>query len=131
MSCVLVVDDQSILREVIADLLREFEMADEVFEAKNLKVACSIMQEQQLIGIVTDMNLADGNMLDLIANMQQNGYTLPPTVLLSGFLSEKSIRRAKELGIKVVLDKPLRPDILLEKIEKLLMHHKDLDAAGL
>jgi len=117
---ILVIDDQAAIREVVADLIREIELADDV------EVACSIHEATQLLqggvwdAVVTDMSLSDGNILDLIESMQLHGYLFPPILLMSGFLFGKSQQRAVALGVEYILPKPFVPNELIDCLQRAL-----------
>jgi len=122
--CILVIDDQAAIREIIADLLMEFELADRVEVARSIKEAQQALINHNWDAVITDMSLGDGNILDLIESLQQQGHALPPILLISGFLYGQSLQRAKALGIKHILTKPFVPTDLLDNIQHLLAQEK-------
>jgi len=122
---ILVIDDQSAIREIISDLLLEFELADRVEVARSIKEARQNLINHQWDAVITDMSLGDGNILDLIESLQQQDHTLPPILLISGFLYGQSLQRAKALGIKHILTKPFVPTDLLDTLQQMLASDKD------
>jgi len=115
---ILVIDDQASVREMVADLIREFELADKLELAQSIQQAQQALNDSDWDVIVTDMSLSDGNILDLIESMQQ-GYRFPPIVLMSGYLFGAASERASALGIKHVLTKPFHPADLLDCIQNI------------
>ena len=115
---ILVIDDQASVREMVADLIREFELADKLELAQSIQQAQQALNDSDWDVIVTDMSLNDGNMLDLIESMQ-HGYKFPPIVLMSGFLFGATTKRASTLGIKHILTKPFHPTALLDCIQNI------------
>jgi len=126
--CILVIDDQAAIREIIADLLMEFELADRVEVARSIKEAQQALLNNSWDAVITDMSLGDGNILDLIESLQQQGYTFPPILLISGFLYGHSLQRAEALGIKHILTKPFIPTDLLDNLQQ--MFASDENAQG-
>jgi len=118
--CILVIDDQAAIREIIADLLMEFELAGRVEVARSIKEAQQALLNHSWDAVITDMSLGDGNILDLIESLQQQGYAFPPIVLVSGFLYGESVQRAKALGIRHILTKPFVPTDLIDAVEQSL-----------
>jgi len=120
MKRILVIEDQTTIREIVADLLREFELSDAVEEAESLEQARKALTGADWDVVVTDMSLSDGNILDLIESMQKEGYLFPPTLLMSGFLYGESEQRAKKLGIRHILSKPFVPDQMIDCVQQML-----------
>ncbi len=116
---ILVIDDQAAIREIIADLLMEFELADRVEVARSIKEAQLALINHNWDAVITDMSLGDGNILDVIESLQQQDYALPPILLISGFLYGQSLQRAKALGIKHILTKPFIPTDLLDSLQQI------------
>ncbi len=120
-SCrILVVDDQASIREIVADLLREFELASYVEVAQSIQEARQALNGSLWDAVVTDMSLNDGNILDLVESMQQQGYVFPPILLMSGFLFGQSKSRAEALGIEHILLKPFVPGELIDCLQQVL-----------
>ncbi len=117
---ILVVDDQASIREIVADLLREFELASYVEVAQSIQEARQALNDSLWDAVVTDMSLNDGNILDLIESMQQQGYVFPPVLLMSGFLFGQSKLRAEALGIEHILLKPFVPGELIDCLQRVL-----------
>lgn len=118
---ILLIEDQTSIREVVADLLREFELAEMIEQANSIEEAREALNRISWDAIITDMSLCDGNILDLIEVMQQQEqYTFPPILLMSGFLFGESEKRARALGIKHILSKPFIPLMLIDSVQHML-----------
>jgi len=117
---ILVIDDQAAIREIVAALLMEFELADHVDVVRSIEEARQVLMNNRWDAVITDMSLGDGNILDLIESLRQQGCTLPPILLMSGFLYEQSLQRARSLGIQHILTKPFTPTDLLDNLKQML-----------
>lgn len=116
----LIVEDQSAVREVVAEIAGELGEDVVVTQVGSLEEAREALQSRQWNGLITDMSLGDGNALEMIDELRQSGKALPPTILMSGFLTSARMSQALKLGIEHVLAKPFAPDVLLECLQKLL-----------
>ncbi len=116
---ILVLEDQPAVREVISEVVEGIEVQIRVGKADSLKEAREKFSEQSWDCLVTDLSLGDGQSLDLIAELREEGNRLP-VILVSGFLSPVRLEQAKKLGVEHVLAKPFDPETLLESLRKAL-----------
>jgi len=120
----LIVEDQSAVREVVAELVSELYEAVEIVQVGNIGSARGQLTTHQWDGLITDMSLGDGNMLELIQSLRDEGLKLPPTILMSGFLTSERMAQALRLGVEHVLAKPFAPDVLLNCLEHMFEGRK-------
>jgi putative nucleotidyltransferase with HDIG domain len=126
---ILLLEDQpavsTIMLEVIEDVCQEV----------NVVPASSLMQARALFtsgvwhAMVTDLSLGDGQSLDLIAELREQGNDLP-IILVSGFLSPDKLQQAKMLGVQEVLHKPFHPKALQKGLERLLEKEESLKSSS-
>ncbi|WP_238701077.1 HD domain-containing phosphohydrolase [Mariprofundus erugo] len=117
---ILIVEDQPAVREVVAEIAGELSGDVEVTQVGSLEEARSALCSQAWSGVITDMSLGDGNALEMMAALKQEGVVLPPTILMSGFLTSARMEQAVDLGIEHVLPKPFAPDVLLSCLNTML-----------
>lgn len=125
---ILIIDDQAAIREIVADMVHEFELAEEIEAVRSLNEARVAIGRQPWHAIISDMSLADGNALDLFESLQQQGVSLPPILLMSGFLFDTMHEKADRLGIRHILNKPFLPNDLLDMVQQLLSAQSQPDA---
>lgn len=79
---VLVIDDEERFRKLLSRVigLEGFE----VFQAKNVKEALKILNEESVSVVVTDVKLPDGNGMDLLERIK-NEYPLIEVILITAF----------------------------------------------
>ncbi|GAV20019.1 two-component system response regulator [Mariprofundus micogutta] len=128
MLSLLIVEDQPAVREVVAEIAGELSEDAKVTQVGSLEEARAALTSEQWGGLITDMSLGDGNVLELIAKLNEEGVMMPPTILMSGFLTSARMAQALQLGIEHVLAKPFAPDVLLECLEKMLSQHPEAAA---
>ena len=68
--------------------------------------------------LVIDQHMPEQTGLQLVARLRERGMTLPPIALITGSPSPDLERRARDLGVASVLEKPLDDDLLLDFIER-------------
>ena len=117
---ILIIEDQPAVREVVAEIASELDEGVEISQAGSLKEAKSLLVGGDWDGLITDMSLGDGNVLDLFEALKDEQVMLPPTVLMSGFLTSERMSQAVELGVDHVLSKPFAPEVLLDCLNKML-----------
>ncbi len=118
---ILIVEDQTAVREIISEVILTLDLQIKIAEAVSIKEASLELQKQQWDVMVTDLSLGDGNSLELLSQLQTQGITTPPVILVSGFLSAMHMRQAKSLNIKHILAKPFEPNVLLDHIQDVLV----------
>ncbi len=115
----LIVEDQPAVREVVAELVSDYGNSIEIGQAGSCAEARESLTSRHWDALITDMTLGDGNMLETIAALKSEGFTVPPTVLMSGFLTSERMAQAVSLGISHVLSKPFEPRALMGCLESL------------
>jgi len=116
----LVIEDQPAVREVVVEIAGELAMDITILQADSLKEAASLLGgSSHWDGLITDMSLGDGNVLEFLEGLVEQGYVLPPTVLMSGFLTSERMSQALALGVEHVLPKPFSPNVLLDCLNEM------------
>lgn len=116
---VLIVDDSSTVREVVATTLKC--AGYEVLEGSNGINALSQLTGQKVHLIISDliMPVMDGLEFALEVKKLPN-YRFTPIIMLSTAPSDTIINVSREAGIKAWMEKPLKPYQLLHAASKLL-----------
>ena len=116
---ILVLEDQSIVREVISEIISNLGVPVYVAQAEGIKAARVMLESQQWHVLVADFQLGDGLSLDLVAELRQQKNNIP-VVLVSGFLTPDRVRQAEELDVTEILAKPFEPETLLQCLHRVL-----------
>src|SRR5271157_1943891 len=112
---VAVVDDD----EAVRDSLR-FLLETAGFHVVTYGSAGQFLAEAKpgdLVCLVVDQHMPDQTGLQLVSRLRHQGSALP-IALITGSPSADLARRAQELGVSTVLEKPLIDDVLLDFIER-------------
>lgn len=114
---ILVVDDDSIIKDSLCEFLRlEGFHAD---GAKNIKEANCFLEERTYRLVITDVNLPDGDGLELLEMLHQR-YPRTVVIVITGYGTIESAVRAIKQGAYDYLTKPIIDDELYLAVEKAL-----------
>jgi FixJ family two-component response regulator len=111
---VAVVDDDDAVRDSLRFLL---EIAG--FRVDTYTSAQQFLNEATIADVrclVVDQHMPDVTGLQLVTQLRAQGATLP-VALITGSPSPDLMRRAQQLGITALLEKPLADDVLLNFVE--------------
>jgi DNA-binding response OmpR family regulator len=111
---VLVVDDQTDVRAMIAMVLRINHF--EVVEAASAAAGLRAFEDTAIDLAIVDIFLLGGNGLDVIASIRERAPGLP-IVAISGMTALDFVADAPGLSNVVCLQKPFRPSELMAAIE--------------
>lgn len=121
---VLLVDDDALLRETLAEALRAASII--VSEADNGATAFAMIGGGGFDLVVTDLYMPDGDGLELLMRMRDAAIATPVIVMTGGVkdsfgtpdpLTEPSLRAARIFGAVRTLRKPFMPSELVREIE--------------
>lgn len=111
---VMVVDDDSRMRQVLAKLLQSsgFDCVDEVGDGEE---ALSRLVETHVDLIVTDCQMPRMDGIALVTALRAKG-DLTPIIMLSGQDDPQLVVRAIRAGVNNYVPKPIHPENFFEKI---------------
>lgn len=112
---IVLVEDQAAVREVLAEVSSGLSPHCRIHCASSLAEARTVLKEVSCDCMITDLQLGDGESLELLRELQANGIRFP-IILISGFLTPEYLREAERLGVTHTLSKPFRPSELLQKL---------------
>lgn len=118
--CILVVDDDPDLLEMLTRILRGGDRV--VICARDFDAARARLDEHPVSLLLTDLQLGDGRKnegLDLAAFVQAHRPGTK-TLLLSAGLTARTRRKAAQHGVGVVMEKPFDVDALQAAVRRLL-----------
>ena len=113
----LIVDDEPDIRELLEITLGRMKLNTEV--AADLGQAYELLADKQFDLCLTDMNLPDGNGLDLVAHINSNHPDLP-VAMITAFGSMDTAISALKLGAFDFVQKPIDLDQLRTLVDSAL-----------
>lgn len=116
---VLIVDDETIMRNFLAETLRRKGM--EVFAAENGKTALKLFKEKSFDLVISDLNMPDMTGIDVLRKVKEKS---PETVfiIITAFGSIENTVEAMKLGAFNYLIKPFSPDTIEAVLDKAEEH---------
>jgi signal transduction histidine kinase/ActR/RegA family two-component response regulator len=111
----LVVDDQSDARELIARILRDRKA--EVWTAQDVASALALLARERFDVLISDIGMPGRDGYDLIREVRSKGLTLP-AIALTAFARAEEKKRALDAGYQTHLAKPVDPAQLARAIAR-------------
>ncbi|MGY8636685.1 response regulator [Bradyrhizobium sp. 14AA] len=112
---VLVIDDQKDVRAMVAIVLRVNRF--EVVEAESGAAGLKAFEESPFDAAIVDIFLGDTNGVDVIAILRERAPGLP-VIAVSGMTALDFMDQSPHLANVVCLQKPFRPNDLLQALRK-------------
>ncbi len=114
---ILIADDEPNILKIISDLISK--LGAKVFQCKDGHEAVTIIDQQHLDLIISDIKLPHRNGYEIFAAAKRMDKTLP-VILMTGFGYDPnhSIVRASQEGLQAVIFKPFRINQLLTEVRK-------------
>lgn len=117
---VLVVEDSSAMRSLIASIVDQIEDCD-VVEVANGFDALRQLPRESFSLIITDINMPDINGLELLSFVRKHpAYGETPVLIVSTESSARDREKGLALGANAYITKPFAPEDLKATVERLL-----------
>lgn len=113
----LIVDDESDIRETLAETLKS--LGAKIFLAKDGLEALGLIQAHKIMAIISDVNMPVMKGTELLRKIRDLGY-LTPFVILTAYGDKKMALEALRLGAFDFIDKPWSLEKLVSVTEKIL-----------
>lgn len=115
---ILIVEDHSMVREVLSKLMRDADKNNQVVEAKNGLEAVLKAHEEKPDVVIMDYDMPLYNGIFACRKLQQELPNIP-VLMLSMYQSKEHIMDAVQAGVKGYLPKEARSEELLEAVKAL------------
>ena len=114
---VLVVDDDAVVGHSINRVLTE--QGYQVREAMSGSEALEELEHQHYDMVFTDIRMPGMDGLDMASRMKKSHPEMP-VVVITGYGTEASEKKARDLGVAGFLHKPLSPESIIENAERVM-----------
>lgn len=116
---ILLVEDEKILRETLAELLVLLDY--KVLQAANGREALALFHQHaaQIQLVLSDMIMPEMGGLDLCHALRRHSAELP-IIIMTGYSSDFSLQKLEELNVAAIMRKPMQLEVLTHTIEVLL-----------
>ncbi|HKJ08647.1 MAG TPA: sigma-54 dependent transcriptional regulator [Gammaproteobacteria bacterium] len=116
MSTILIVDDEYSIRRTLGMLLKSH--GHRALEAASVEEAVKLLDSEPLDLLITDMRLGPDNGMQLLSEMSARGNA--ESIVMTAYGSIENAVDAMRLGAYDYLTKPINPDELLLRVNKVL-----------
>ena len=114
---ILTVDDSKTMREMVAFTLKG--AGYDVIEAEDGQHAISVLGNQPIDVIITDLNMPNMNGIELIRQLRTNAtYKFTPILMLTTESDDSKKGEGKAAGATGWIVKPFNPEKLLQVVKK-------------
>lgn len=114
----LIIDDESELREVLIALLEE--SASEIKQAANGLEGIDLLKSQKFDAVLSDEKMPKKSGLEVLKWMRENGLNIP-FIIHTGYGQKEMVLEAQRLGVYAFIDKPWDERALITTVEKALL----------
>ncbi len=120
MACILVVDDDTQIREMLRQMLEMEEY--EVLEAANGKEAINLLDDHRVDLVITDLIMPEKEGIETIRDMRKRFPDIRIIAMSGGGVigPESYLKIAKSLGATKTFVKPIERRVLLDGIREVL-----------
>ena len=113
---ILVVDDSVSVRMHVVDICQE--ALHTTFQAGNGLEALEVLRKEKIDIVLTDINMPEMNGIELLESIQNEGIDTI-TIAITTNVSPSTMQRAKQLGMKGWMIKPIKEDVFLSLLQKI------------
>lgn len=117
MTTILSIEDSDFERKVIKDMMEEKEY--DLLQAKNGEEGIEKYEEENPDLVLLDLRLPDIDGLDVFEELRDIDSAVK-VVIVSIVREDETIEKAKDLGAKDYVEKPIDEDELMETVEEVL-----------
>lgn len=114
----LIIDDESELREVLVDLLSEH--ASEIKQASNGLEGIDLLKTNTFDAVLSDEKMPKKSGLEVLKWMRENDINTP-FVIHTGYGQKEMVLEAQRLGAYAFIDKPWDENALITTVQKALL----------
>ena len=119
MNILIVDDDKLFIRKVLEGIAWDEIGIHRVFTAEDMQQACTVLETFSVDIVVTDVEMARGNVLELLSWISEKKYPVE-TLVVSGYAHFAYVQKAMEYGCKRYLLKPVSGKELSNAIDKIV-----------
>lgn len=123
----LIIDDESELREVLIALLEE--TVAEIQQAANGVEGIDLLKTQEFDAVLSDEKMPKKSGLEVLKWMRENNLNIP-FIIHTGYGRKELVSEAQTLGVFAVIDKPWDERALIKTIQNALRFGMEQHGTG-
>jgi DNA-binding NtrC family response regulator len=126
MATLLIVDDDTLIRDTLRDLLSA---THECHTADRAEQALAYLEMESYDVVLTDINMPGLSGHDLLGHIR-NTHPYTPVIVISGIVVEDTAKVFDELGAFAYFSKPFNLDEVEDAVNRAIGRHNELVSAG-
>ena len=126
MATLLIVDDDTLIRDTLHDLLSA---THECHTADRAEQALSYLEVESYDAVITDVSMPGLTGREILMYVQ-NQHPTTPVIVISGKPDGSDGKSLLEMGAFAYLTKPFRLDDIEEAVTRAITRHQELTATG-
>lgn len=115
---VLIIDNDSIVRQTLVEMVAA--MGHQTLALDRASGAASILLGRSVNAILLDLHMPGPHGQDLLRFLKKKGISVPPTIVVSGYLQHEAINDLLKLGVAGIIAKPFDPKRLQDELGRVL-----------
>ncbi|MFN2498428.1 MAG: response regulator [Pyrinomonadaceae bacterium] len=126
MATLLIVDDDSLIRDTLHELFSE---KHDCHTADRAEQALAYLEIETYDAVLTDISMPQLSGLELLKNIQAK-HPATPVIVISGLSDEADARALLDMGAFAYFAKPFKLEDIEEAVERAIAHHRELISEG-
>ena len=126
MATLLIVDDDTLIRDTLHEFLSE---KHECHTADRAEQALSYLEVEKYDAVITDVSMPGMTGREILMYVQ-NQHPTTPVIVISGKPDGADGKSLVEMGAFAYITKPFRLDDIEETVERAITEHQELDATA-
>jgi DNA-binding NtrC family response regulator len=126
MATLLIVDDDTLIRDTLHDLLSP---THECHTADRAEQALSYLEVESYDAVITDVSMPGLTGREILMYVQ-NQHPTTPVIVISGRPDGSDGKSLMEMGAFAYITKPFRLDDIEDTVTRAITRHQELTAAG-
>lgn len=115
---VLIVENDRAVRVVMAQVVEKMDY--DVLEAERVVRALPLLEEGGVDAMLLDMHMPGPHGHHLLQYLKKHGISVPPTIVVSGFLEREMIEELIGMGVQGIISKPFHTKRLMDELRRVL-----------
>ncbi len=117
MGRLLIIDDESELREVLIAILED--TTTDIRQAANGAEGIQLLQDEKFDAVLSDEKMPKKSGLDVLKWMREHNIDTP-FIIHTGYGQKEMVQEAQRLGVFAFIDKPWNEHHLIQTVQKAL-----------
>lgn len=120
---VLIIENDATVRDTLVQMV--LTMGHETMAVERVTRGVQVITKGGVDAVLLDLHMPGPHGQDLLRFLKKKGVTVPPTIVVSGYLRHEAIQELLGLGVCGVVAKPFDPSRLRQELDRALQDNTD------